>query len=186
MTTSIPDMSNQATTTESQSPKKSNQEMNGASDIDAPPVDALIEAGLQAEPVDDGPDAVEIGPEGTIIIDGKAFIDENAFYEMFIQAHVVGGLIFQLQTLLMAGEIEATRPASDELYKLILETDFLHFLIEPQNKYFKMIAVFGAYGLAIVPPILSEISAKRKSKQEAEEQPAAANDNSGEDQSEVA
>lgn len=140
------------------------------SDFDAPPVDALKNVGLEAEPIEEGPEAIEMTPDGTVIINGETFLNQDAFYKLFIEAHQFGGMIFQLQTLLMAGQIEATRGASDQLYSMILEAEFLHFLIKPSNKYFQMIVAFGAYGLAIVPPIMGELAVKRQARQDAQDQ----------------
>jgi len=182
----LPDMSEkkQSKKTKNQPPKQEEnqkaddlkaeagaQPLTGEEEQDAPPVDALERAGLaplEAEPVDDEPQAAEFDADGNIYINGEAFLTKDAFYDLFVQAHVIGGLLLQLQTLLNVGELQETRAASDELYGLILEMEYLHFLIKPGSKYFRMVSVFGAYAFAVVPPVMAEIKQKKRAKAEAQ------------------
>lgn len=132
--------------------------------------------------------AVE-GEPGADGIDGEpAAANENAaglltkdqFWEGFRGCFNVGQQVTALESLGVPANDMGARAASDAVYDIALETEYLRFLIQPGNVWVQRALVIGAFTFPKYMGVKAELAERRALAKAEKDRQAAANDN-GED-----
>lgn len=136
---------------EPQSPEASLEPSSTSSPTDEPPThfDDLI-GGATVQPIEGATaqEAVKLG--------------RDDFHKLFMMGFKVGHSLTKLQSLNVPPEDTAARDCAHALYDSVIDIPALHFLLEPQNKWFERVIVIGTFTVPMAISVKAEIAERRR------------------------
>jgi hypothetical protein len=93
-----------------------------------------------------------------------AMVGKEDFHKLFVFGFTAGHEFTKLQSLKIGAENEAARNCAHALYDTILDVPALHFMLQPQGKWFERIFAIGVFTVPLAASVRAELRARRAPK----------------------